>query len=157
MVESMRVLRILAAADVATRHAHAQLVPRRAEGDALLAALGPGRDRLDLAEVPAGGSRFLHASAAERYLGFDFHRYAEGELGHSDGRPRVPAALRPVQLDDQLGEAVDDGGLIPEAGRRVHHAEHAQPSRYAVEIAELALQAAENRKPRETRAELRLL
>jgi len=53
MLERVRVFRVLAAADVAAGEAHAELVPARAVGQALLAAVGARRDFPDLAEVLA--------------------------------------------------------------------------------------------------------
>src|SRR5262245_4860389 len=67
------------------------------------------------------------------------------------------AALGPVEVQDQLGEAVDHARLLVEARRGIHHAEDARPRTHAVEIAERALEAAENRERREARGVLALL
>ena len=67
------------------------------------------------------------------------------------------AALRPVQLDDQVGKAVDDGGLLPESRRGIDHAEDAQPRGDPIQVAQLALQARKYRQRNQARRLLRLL
>ena len=47
--------------------------------------------------------------------------------------------------EDQVGEAVDHGWMTVEIRRAVHHAEDAHPPGDTIEVAELALQAAEDR------------
>ena len=54
MLQCMSVLGVLAAADVTADETDAQLVPLRADGNAILAAIGAGRHGLDRAEVFAG-------------------------------------------------------------------------------------------------------
>ena len=53
MLQCVSVLGILAAANVTTCHAQPQRNPLRTDGEAFLATVGPGRDRLDHAEVLA--------------------------------------------------------------------------------------------------------
>lgn len=53
MLQRVRLLRVFAAADVTAGQAHAKLVPGRAAGKALLAAIGARRDFLDFAEMLA--------------------------------------------------------------------------------------------------------
>jgi len=53
VLQRVCVLRIFAATDVAAGEAHAKLVPGRAAGKTLLAAVGACRDVLDLAEMLA--------------------------------------------------------------------------------------------------------
>ncbi len=67
------------------------------------------------------------------------------------------AALGPEQLENQIRKAVHDARLLIEARRRVDHAEDARPRAYSVEIAELALDAAEHRERRETCRAITLL
>jgi hypothetical protein len=57
------------------------------------------------------------------------------------------ADVRTEHREDQVGEAVDHRGMPIESRRTVHHAEDAHPARDAIEVAELALQAAEDREP----------
>ncbi len=55
--KSVRVLRVLAAPDMATRETHAKLVPLRPQRQAFLAATRAGRDLPDLTYVFA---TFIH-------------------------------------------------------------------------------------------------
>jgi len=48
----------------------------------------------------------------------------------------VGSGLGAEQVEDEVGEAVEDGRLAVEAGGGVHHAEHALPVDDAVEVAE---------------------
>jgi hypothetical protein len=57
----------------------------------------------------------------------------------------VAADVRPEHCEDQVGEAVDHRRVPVESLRAVDHAEDPQPTRDAVQVAKLALQAAENR------------
>ena len=66
MLERMRVLRILAAADVAAGQANAELVPWRADRHAIHATVGARPDLADLAEVLAALGRLSHARSAGR-------------------------------------------------------------------------------------------
>src|SRR5262245_46944953 len=102
----------------------------------------------------AGGSKlnkvlmFLHmALHLQLDLGLDLHRDVEWQLGHADGTARMRACLRPPQLENQVGEAIDHRRLPVETGRRVDHAEHAMPLAHPIEVAERALQAAEDAQP----------
>src|SRR6185369_3109680 len=76
---------------------------------------------------------------------------SERQLGHADGGARVEPPLPAVEVDDQLGEAVDDGGDLGEAGGDVDHAEDAQPGGDPVEAAKLPLKAAEHRQSDQAR------
>jgi len=77
-------------------------------------------------------------------LGLDLHRRAEGQLAEADRGAGVRPPLRPVELEDELGEAVDHGRELGEAGRRVHHAEDAAPGPHPLEVPQRALQAAQH-------------
>ena len=55
------------------------------------------------------------------------------------------ADIGAVELEDQVGEAVDDERLAVEARCGVDHAEDPAPARDAIEIADGPLQAAEDR------------
>src|SRR5215470_9384500 len=83
--------------------------------------------------------------SGELDLGLDLDGDVERQRRHADRRARVSAALRPVELEDELAEAVDYPGGLIEARRHVDHAENAEPVGDAVEIAERALQVSENR------------
>jgi hypothetical protein len=69
--------------------------------------------------------------------------------GNSAMPPRCANARRggSPQLEDQVRESVDHARLPVEPRRRVHHAEHANPIRDAIEVAERTLEAAEDREP----------
>src|SRR6185312_12697872 len=75
---------------------------------------------------------------------FNLHRDIEGKLGKAHGTATVGTHLRAVELQDEVGESVDDIRLLVEAGRRIDHAEHARPGRYAVKVAKRTLEAAED-------------
>jgi hypothetical protein len=64
---------------------------------------------------------------------------------------RACADLGAEQFERQIGEAVDHVGRAIETRRRVHHAEDSRPGGDAVEVAERALQAAEDRQRGEAR------
>ena len=53
VLQRVRVLRVLAAADMTAGEAHAKLVPGRAVGETFLATIGARRDFLDRAEMLA--------------------------------------------------------------------------------------------------------
>src|SRR5690606_3881880 len=72
-------------------------------------------------------------------------------LRHANRAAGVRPAFRAIELEDQLGAAVDHARLAVEALGRVHHAEDAHPRTHAVEIADRALEAAEHRERREPR------
>ena len=57
----------------------------------------------------------------------------------------MTADLRTEHRQDQVRESVDHRRMPVESRRAVHHAEHPRPARDAIEIAKLALQAAEDR------------
>ena len=59
VLQSVRVLRVLATADVAAGEAHPKLVPGRAARETLFAAIGAGRDFPDLAEMLAAFAQGL--------------------------------------------------------------------------------------------------
>src|SRR4030095_2567069 len=90
-------------------------------------------------------------------LALDLDRNSEGQLGHSYCASRVRAALRTARVDDQVREAVDDGGLAIEARSGIDHAEDPRPRCDAVQRAELALQAAQDRESGEPCGGVRLL
>ena len=57
---------------------------------------------------------------------------------------RVGADFGAVELEDEVGEAVDHARRVDEARRDVDHPERARPGADAVEVADRALQAAED-------------
>src|ERR1044071_5591742 len=101
--------------------------------------------------VPAIRDAAARISSSDGSLGLDLDRDPERQLGQPDRGARVLPRFRPVQLEDQVGESVDHGRLVDEAGRRVDHPEDAQPARHAVEVAELALERPEDRERRQPR------
>src|SRR5512134_1784200 len=84
-------------------------------------------------------------SAPQQHLRLDLDRHAERQLRHAHGAAGVLPAVRPPELEDQVGEAIDHRGLAVKAGRSVHHAEGAHPAIDTVEIAELPLETGEDR------------
>jgi hypothetical protein len=87
----------------------------------------------------------------------DLDRNVERQLGHANGTAGVSPDGWTEDLEDEIGEAVDDAWLPVEAGRRVHHAEDAVPGAYAIQIAEAALEAAQDSQRREARRGISLL
>src|SRR5579859_6246581 len=81
-------------------------------------------------------------SAIDLDLRLDLHGNAKRQLRHAHCRARVLASLRSPQRQDQVRASIDDGRLEMEAGRGIDHPEDTQPVRYAVQIAQLALQTA---------------
>src|SRR5215831_8683661 len=72
----------------------------------------------------------------------DLDGYAAGQLGHPHRRARV-ATLLAEDLDHEIGEAVDDLGLLAEALGRVDHAQHLDDALDLVEAAQLSARRAE--------------
>jgi hypothetical protein len=56
----------------------------------------------------------------------------EGKLGHSDSAASMTADGRPEELEDEVGESVDDASLLAEPGGGVDHSEHARPGDDAI-------------------------
>jgi len=68
----------------------------------------------------------------------------------------MPTRLTP-ELDDEVTEAVDDGGIFAEARLAVNVADGADPLRYAIEFSELALEGSEDRKGSQACRRVRLI
>jgi tetratricopeptide (TPR) repeat protein len=99
------------------------------------------RNNLDVARRAGRMPGPLRIDAlVHRYLSLDFHRDVEGEFGDTDRGAGVGAGVGTPQVQDQVGEAVDDGGRPGETGSHVDHAEHAEPARHPVQVAEGAPQ-----------------
>jgi hypothetical protein len=62
----------------------------------------------------------------------------------------MPTRLAP-KLDDEVTEAVDNGGILAKARLAVDVADGADPLRYAIEISELAFEGSEDRKGSQAR------
>ena len=60
------------------------------------------------------------------------------------------------QLDDQIAEAVDDGGVRTEVRRAVHVADGADPLRHTVEVAKLSLQGRRDGEGGQTRVSVKV-
>src|SRR5712671_84385 len=67
------------------------------------------------------------------------------------------SGLGSKELEDEVGEAVDDGRLLDKAGCGIDHAENAHPMRDAVEIAKLTFEIAQHRQGRELCGHVALL
>src|SRR6266436_692668 len=109
---------------------------------------GPGCSLL-LLEVIAGEGR-PHVAAREQHRRDDLDRRVAAEALASDGGPRRLATLA-EQLDEQIRRAVDHPGLIAEAGRRVHEADHVDDLLHALEVAEGVLDGRQRRERRVAR------
>src|SRR5436190_22847264 len=68
----------------------------------------------------------------------------------------MSAPIGSVEVEDQIGAAIDDRRQIRETRRCVHHAENAQPCGDAIQIAERTLQTAEDCQRCEPRGRIRL-
>src|SRR5580698_7090556 len=90
-------------------------------------------------------------------LSLDLDGDVEGKLGEADRAPAMAADVGAEELEDDVGEPVDDARLHVEAGRRVDHSEYARPCGDSIEIAERALQAAEDGERREASRSVALL
>lgn len=87
----------------------------------------------------------------------DLHRNVEWQLREAHRAARVRSDLRAEDIDDQVGEPIDDTGLPPEPRRGIHHAEDPRPRGDSIEIAELTLQASKYRQAGESRCVIGLL
>src|SRR5260370_39185078 len=74
-----------------------------------------------------------HLAAGEQQGHDDLDRRAAAETLAADGRARRLAAGA-VQLDEEVGGAVDHARLVVEAGHRVHKSEHVHDLLDAVEL-----------------------
>src|SRR5882672_11636468 len=85
------------------------------------------------------------AGSSHDDLALDLHRHSERQFGHAHGTARMGSGFRSPEFEDQVGKAIDHGRLPDKAGRGIDHAENAHPLRYAIEIAERALQRTQHR------------
>lgn len=90
-------------------------------------------------------------------LAFDFNWDVERKLGEPDRTARMGPFLGPEHAQDEIGEAVDDGGLTVEPGRRVDHAKDSTPTGDALEIAQFTLEASQDCQTRQLGGRIRLL
>lgn len=97
------------------------------------------------------------ALGKELDFAFDLDRDVERKLGEAGGAAGVGARFGAEEVDDEIGEAVDHERLPVEAGRRVDRPQHAAPGRDAIEVAQRALEAAEDGKPRKPGRRVALL
>jgi hypothetical protein len=67
-----------------------------------------------------------------------------GNVAIPTAMPGVLPDLGPVQLEDQVGEAVDGIGGLRVAGLRVDHPVDHQPGHDSVEVAEFPIEAGEH-------------
>ena len=66
--------------------------------------------------VEGCSSEGLGVTLSELNLTLDFDRDVERQFGHSDCTASVSALLRTKHFDDEVGESVDDRGLLVEPG-----------------------------------------
>ena len=88
---------------------------------------------------------------------FDLDGNVERKLGQSDGTARVRSNAGSEHTQDQICEPVDDCGLTIESRRGVDHAEYPVPARDALQVAELALETAQDGKTGKAGGRIRLL
>src|SRR5208283_5855471 len=69
----------------------------------------------------------------------------------------MAAGFGSVELQDQVRKAVDHCGLLRKSRRGSNHPENAQPRSHAVEVAQSALETAQNRERREASGVIALL
>jgi hypothetical protein len=60
-------------------------------------------------------------------LPLDLHRNPERQLGHADCRANVLPDILPVELQNQIGEAIDHDWLLANSGSRGDHSKHTEP------------------------------
>src|SRR5262249_46108845 len=66
------------------------------------------------------------------------------EFGHAHSRANVLAGLWPVELQDQIREAIDDDRLLAESRRRIDHPEYTKPGGHAIQVTELTLKTSKH-------------
>ena len=88
---------------------------------------------------------------------FNLHWNIEWQLRHANSTARVCANLRSIELEDGIGEPIDNTRLFVEAWSGVDHTENTPPGSNAVEVAAGALQASEDGKCRQTGGGVALL
>src|SRR4029077_9216510 len=74
-----------------------------------------------------------------------------------DGAAAVGTDHWTENLKYEVGESVDDAWLLVKPRRRVDHAEHPRPCRYAIQIAKSTPEASQDRKRRHPRGGVPLL
>lgn len=91
----------------------------------------------------SGGVR--PAVSAQLEDGFDFHGDVAGERAHADGAARADAVVGAPDFGEEFGTAVDDFRVIVKIRRGVHHAEHFDDARDAIQAAELRTERGKDR------------
>src|SRR5262249_50709767 len=94
---------------------------------------------------------------AQLELAVDLDGNAVRQLGQTNSGARVLAALRAEELVEEVGGAVDHLGHAVEAGRHVDHAHQSHDALDAVELAQLLLEAREDRQRDQPRGGVALL
>src|SRR2546422_113142 len=107
----------------------------------------PTPERSPLFLEVVAGQRWPHVGAREEHRRDDLDRRVAAEPLAPDGRARRLAALS-EQLDEEISSPVDHPGLIAEAGRRVHEADHVDDLLHALEVAESVLDGPQRRERR---------
>src|SRR5687767_1280251 len=85
-----------------------------------------------------GSSRRWRPRRGDRDQRLELHRHPERQLAGADGRAGVASGVAP-ELEDQVAEAVDDGGGDVEVLRALDEPEHLDPAGHPVELAESCL------------------
>jgi hypothetical protein len=109
-----------------------------------LAVTGVGAARDFHVRPPTSPRTRQQGLSCQLYFSLNFRRDIEGKIRQADGPTAVGADFPSKQFQNQIGKAIDDAGLLLEAGSGIHHAENFNPGGDAVEIAESAVQAAED-------------
>jgi hypothetical protein len=95
-------------------------------------------------------------SGLQLELAVDLDRNAVWQFGHADCGARVLAGLRAEQLVKEIRGAIDDLRHAVESRRDIDHSEQPHHALDAVEIAELRLQAGQNRQGNRARGRVAL-
>src|SRR6266853_414375 len=87
----------------------------------------------------------LGATSDQFDFALNLNRDVERQFRHANSTSTVGTHFGAKHLENEIREAVDDARLLVEAGRGIHHPEHARPGGYAVEVTHSPLKTSENR------------
>ncbi len=70
----------------------------------------------------------------------NFNRHRKRQCRHAHCRAGMGAALAAIEGENQVGTAIDYGGLLGKISRAVDHAMQMQPGAHTIKIAQLERQ-----------------